>query len=89
MVNDLLLQDLACFRRTKNTVYSTSYSWLCRDLTANWILSNFDISMEQLMNAKEREMDECTALIVAVDRRLKLAGVKIPEDPTMAFLEIA
>ena len=44
--------------------------------------------MKQMMNAKEREMDEWVALFAAADPGFNLTSVQVPQGSKLAVLQV-
>ena len=49
---------------------------------------NFDLSMKQLLNAKERAAEDWIALFAAADPRFKLKGMRVPDGSQLAIIEV-
>ena len=48
---------------------------------------NFDISMKELLNAKERDAEAWAALFEAADPRYKLKSISVPTGAKLAIIE--
>ena len=46
-----------------------------------------DVTMLQLLNAKERDVDDWTALFAMADPRFKFLGARQPEGSRMSIME--
>ena len=89
IANEFLLPEPGMLSPYKERGPTVSYDIDAMLVTlVNLLCSNFDLSMKQLMNAKEREMDEWTALFAAADPGFKLKSVEVPEGSKLAVLQI-
>ena len=55
---------------------------------ANRDFSNFDLSMKQLMNSKERDVDGWISLLQAADPGFRLKGISMPPGSKLAIIEV-
>ena len=50
--------------------------------------SNFDLSMKQLLNAKERDAEDWASLFKAADPGFRLQRIQMPKESKLAIVEV-